>query len=127
MAYQAAVITVSDKGSTGERVDTSGPAVRAMLEGAGYQVIHTAIVPDDKLQIGRELTRCADELGCDLVLTTGGEAKAMLLLIALCIVAVVAARVVFPKEVKEELHEELEELTELGHHEEKDEPKEEKP
>ena len=72
MAYQAAVITVSDKGSSGERVDTSGPAVRAMLEGAGYQVIHTAIVPDDKLQIGQELTHCADELGCDLVLTTGG-------------------------------------------------------
>ena len=64
-----------------------------------------------------------------VVLTTGGEAKAMLLLIALCIVAVVAARVVFPKEVKEELHEEIEELTELGHHAEKkeDEPKEEKP
>ena len=37
---------------------------------------------------------------------------------ALCIVAVVAARVVFPKEVKEELHEELEELKEHGHHEE---------
>lgn len=72
MAYQAAVITVSDKGSTGERVDTSGPAVRSMLEGAGYQVIHAAIVPDDKLRIGRELTHCADELGCDLVLTTGG-------------------------------------------------------
>ena len=36
MKYQAAVITVSDKGSVGERVDTSGPAVRAMLEGAGY-------------------------------------------------------------------------------------------
>ena len=35
MKYQAAVITVSDKGSVGERVDTSGPAVRAMLEGAG--------------------------------------------------------------------------------------------
>ena len=54
----------------------------------------------------------------------------MLLLVALCIVAVVAARVVFPKEVKEELHEELEELTELGHHAEKKEdaePTEEKP
>ena len=51
-----------------------------------------------------------------VVLTTGGEAKAMLLLIALCVVAVVAARVVFPKEVKEELHEELEELKEHGHH-----------
>ena len=65
-----------------------------------------------------------------VVLTTGGEAKAMLLLVALCIVAVVAARVVFPKEVKEELHEELEELeelTELNHHEDQDVPKEEKP
>ena len=36
--------------------------------------------------------------------------------LVLCIVAVVAARVVFPKEVKEELHEELEELKEHGHH-----------
>ena len=59
-----------------------------------------------------------------VVLTTGGEQKAMLLFLTLCIVAVVAARVVFPKEVKEELHEELEELTELGHHEEKDKQKE---
>ena len=40
----------------------------------------------------------------------------MLLFAALCIVAAVAARVVFPKEVREELHEELEELKELGSH-----------
>lgn len=58
-----------------------------------------------------------------VVLTTGGEEKAMLLFAALCIVAVVAARVVFPKEVKEELHEELEELREHGHHENHEEPK----
>ena len=55
-----------------------------------------------------------------VVLTTGGEQKAMLFFLALCIVAVVTARVVFPKEVKEELREELkEELDELkdhGHH-----------
>ena len=50
-----------------------------------------------------------------VVLTTGGEGKAMILFAALCIVAVVAARVVFPKEVTEELHEELEELKEHGH------------
>ena len=72
MAYQAAVITVSDKGSIGERVDTSGPAVRKMLEDAGYEVVYTDIVPDEKLRIGQVLTHCADELGCDLVLTTGG-------------------------------------------------------
>lgn len=45
-----------------------------------------------------------------VVLTTSGEQKAMLFFAALCIVAVVAARVVFPKEVKEELRKELEEL-----------------
>ena len=64
-----------------------------------------------------------------VVLTTGGEQKAMLLFAALCIVAVVAARVVFPKEVKEELreelHEELEGLREHGHHSE-DNPDEKK-
>ena len=51
-----------------------------------------------------------------VVLTTSGEGRAMLLFLVLCIVAVVAARVVFPKEVKEELHEELEELKEHSHH-----------
>ena len=51
-----------------------------------------------------------------VVLTTSGEQRAMLFFVALCIVAAVAARVVFPKEVKEELHEELEELKEHGHH-----------
>ena len=51
-----------------------------------------------------------------VVLTTGGEQKAMLLFLTLCIVAIVAARVVFPREVREELHEELEELKEHNHH-----------
>ena len=64
-----------------------------------------------------------------VVLTTGGEQKAMVLFAALCIVAVVAARVVFPKEVTkeltEELHEELEELKEHVQH--KDEKKDEEP
>ena len=50
-----------------------------------------------------------------VVLTTSGEEKAMLLFAALCIAAVVAARLVFPREVRGELHEELEELREHGH------------
>lgn len=60
-----------------------------------------------------------------VVLTTGGEQKAMLFFVTLCIVAAVAARVVFPKEVKEELREELEELKDHGHHQE--EKKDEEP
>ncbi len=59
-----------------------------------------------------------------VVLTTRGEQKAMLFFLALCIVAAVAARVVFPKEIREELHEEIEELRELGHHGEHPERKE---
>ena len=51
-----------------------------------------------------------------VVLTTSGEEKAMILFVALCVVAGVAARTVFPKEVKEELHEEMEELKEHGRH-----------
>ena len=70
--YTAAVITVSDKGSRGERPDTSGPAVCAMLESEGYTVRHTAVIPDDRETIKNELLRCADELGCTLIVTTGG-------------------------------------------------------
>lgn len=72
MAYQAAVITVSDACSTGARTDTSGPAVCAMLRAAGYEVIYTATVPDERGIIASELRQCADGLRCDLVVSTGG-------------------------------------------------------
>ena len=72
MKYTAAVITVSDKGARGERVDTSGPAVKAMLEEAGFESVYTSIIPDEKEQIETELIRCADERKIALVMTTGG-------------------------------------------------------
>ena len=72
MKYTAAVITVSDKGARGERVDTSGPAVKAMLEEAGFEVVYTNIIPDEREQIEAELIQCADERKIALVMTTGG-------------------------------------------------------
>ena len=72
MTYTAAVITVSDKGSVGERVDTGGPLVAKMLKEAGYDVVYTSIVPDERPDIERELVKCADELDVALVMTTGG-------------------------------------------------------
>lgn len=72
MEYTAAVITVSDKGSRGERVDTSGPALCGILEEHGYKVEYTSIIPDDRQQIKEELISCADEKKIALVLTTGG-------------------------------------------------------
>ena len=71
-SYCAAVITISDKGYRGERADTSGPAVRGMLEDAGFEVVYTSILPDERAQISAELIRCADEMHIPLVLTTGG-------------------------------------------------------
>ncbi len=70
--YTAAVITVSDKGFRGEREDTSGPALCRMLQENGWEVVHTALVPDEKELIRRELLLCADEKKIPLVLTTGG-------------------------------------------------------
>ena len=70
--YTAAVITVSDKGYAGLRDDLSGPAVREALESAGFQVVHTAIIPDERAKIEAELIRCADEMNLPLVITTGG-------------------------------------------------------
>lgn len=72
MPYHAAVITVSDACSAGTRVDTSGPAVCALLRAAGYEVIYTAVVPDERGEIAALLRQCADGLRCDLVVTTGG-------------------------------------------------------
>ena len=70
--YTAAVITVSDKCSVGQREDTGGPLVREMLEQAGYSVTHTATVPDEQDEIERVLIECADERDIALVVTTGG-------------------------------------------------------
>ena len=72
MDYTAAVITASDLGSQGKRIDTSGPAVCAMLEGAGFSVVHTAIVPDEQEKIREALIDCADERHIGLIVTTGG-------------------------------------------------------
>ena len=65
------ILTVSDAGSRGERADTSGPALREMIVGAGGEVTHTAIVPDNLDDIAETL-RAWTEAGVDLILTTGG-------------------------------------------------------
>ena len=72
MAYTAAVITISDKGYRGEREDTSGPNLVRILKDKGFDVVYSAIIPDEREMIRAELTKCADEKGIALVLTTGG-------------------------------------------------------
>ena len=72
MIKTAAVITISDKGSRGERIDTSGPALCGILKENGWDVVYTSIIPDEKELIKEELILCADIKRTALVLTTGG-------------------------------------------------------
>ena len=72
MKYTVAVITVSDMGARGERVDTSGPAICELVKENGYEVVHTQMIPDEKEQIEKVLIKCTDEMKVSLVLTTGG-------------------------------------------------------
>lgn len=70
--FTAAVVTVSDRGARGERVDGSGPRIEAILRGCGYEIVHREVVPDEAEAIGRALVRLADERDVALVVTTGG-------------------------------------------------------
>ena len=70
--YTAAVLTVSDRSSRGERPDEAGPLAASLLEAAGYRVVETALVPDERPQIEAALIRLADEIHAALVVTTGG-------------------------------------------------------
>ena len=73
---RAAVITLSDKGSIGERVDTSGPRAAELLAQAGYEVVEQVLLPDVQAKTERELKRLADSRQVDLIITTGGTGMA---------------------------------------------------
>lgn len=70
--FTAYVITVSDKGSVGERVDTSGEVIVEILKENNYEVIDKIIIPDDQETIEKKLKYACDILEADLILTTGG-------------------------------------------------------
>ena len=69
--FNIGFITASDKGSRGEREDASGRLIATMLQELG-QIRSYKVVADDAEQISREMVIMADQLGVDLILTTGG-------------------------------------------------------
>lgn len=72
LPWQAAVITLSDKGARGEREDKSGPLIVEMLTAAGYVVEETMLLPDEAKALKAQLIRLADGRQVNLILTTGG-------------------------------------------------------
>ena len=70
------MLTVSDKGARGERLDTAGPAVSEILLGTGAEVVATEVLADEREDIAERLRTWADSGAIDLVLTTGGTGLA---------------------------------------------------
>ena len=70
--FKAAVLSVSDRSSRGERPDTGGPLVADILRAAGYEILRVCVVPDDVSRIQAALCLMADQLRADLIVTTGG-------------------------------------------------------
>jgi molybdopterin adenylyltransferase len=66
------VITISDRGYRGEREDASGEVIQEMVRGLGAEVAFSTVVPDEVDQIKKALIQGADEMGLDLIITTGG-------------------------------------------------------
>jgi len=71
--FPAGIITVSDKGSRGEREDRSGPEIRKILSELPFvQVVAQDTVPDDETSIRHKITEYTDTKKIALVITTGG-------------------------------------------------------
>src|ERR687883_317435 len=67
-----AILTISDASSRGERPDASGDAIARWVELRGDMVAARALVPDENVDIVRQLLAWCDGDEADLVLTTGG-------------------------------------------------------
>lgn len=71
MIISAKVLTISDKGSQGLRVDTAGPRVCKELEANGFNVVENIIIPDDYDMIVKKLEEYVLE-DINLIITVGG-------------------------------------------------------
>ena len=66
------ILTISDKGSRGEREDLSGKVIEEVVKKINGEVKYYQIIPDEKDIIQEELVKAVDNLHLDLILTTGG-------------------------------------------------------
>lgn len=70
--YKAGVLTISDKGSKGQRADSSGDYMVSAFRDADMEVARYEIVADEETLISRTLVAWADSGDLDLIVTTGG-------------------------------------------------------
>ena len=66
------ILTASDKGSSGQRIDESGKVIEILISSIGGCVSDYIMVPDERDVIASHLKRMSDDVGVNLILTTGG-------------------------------------------------------
>jgi len=71
-AQRVFILCASEKGYAGERMDESTPALRHFMTEQGYEVVDTALLPDDREQLATLMAGICDSYTADLLLTTGG-------------------------------------------------------
>ncbi len=69
---KVAILTMSDRGAKGEREDKSGKVIKEMVKGLPGEVVAYEVIPDEREVIKDRLMKFSDEIGVDLILTTGG-------------------------------------------------------
>jgi molybdopterin adenylyltransferase len=72
--FTAAVLTVSDSSSRGEREDVSGPTLVDALQKHNFKIVATEVIPDDRTHIENALLQLAEK--ARLVVSTGGTGLA---------------------------------------------------
>jgi len=70
--FTVGILTISDKGSRGERQDKSGEAIREIFSAMDVRIVNYDVIPDEKDVIIETLEDWADEDNLDVVITTGG-------------------------------------------------------
>lgn len=65
-------ITISDAVDQGRREDKSGEVLAQAVQGAGWELVDTTVIPDDRRRIESLIRRLCDEDRADVILTTGG-------------------------------------------------------
>ena len=72
MTIRFGILTLSDRSSRGERSDSSGPALAALIQKEGWLLVRQSLLPDDETAIREMLSSWADSGEIDVILTTGG-------------------------------------------------------
>ena len=70
--YTVGIITSSDTGYRGEREDKSGVVIKEIVESNGFKVVDYIVVPDEKEMLKEQFIKMSDNLGVNLILSTGG-------------------------------------------------------